>query len=109
VKTQPLIEGFTPLEIVPCCCVAGLNLRIIPMGFNTPLNFLTGFTFGGLRIKFTVLKSIIEEGGDYMREEGLFYDWRSGGFLHAYRDNGRLIIDKEPCRHDHTQMVVFAA
>ncbi|MGO8989199.1 MAG: hypothetical protein ACLQHW_10040 [bacterium] len=43
-----------------------------------------------------------------MREEGLFYDRQSRGFLHVYSDNGRLIFDKEPCRHEHTQMVVFA-
>ncbi|MGB7574056.1 MAG: hypothetical protein WBN53_09375 [Thermodesulfobacteriota bacterium] len=44
-----------------------------------------------------------------MREEGLFYDWQLRGFLHVYSDNGRLIIDKEPCQHDHTEMVVLAA
>ena len=43
-----------------------------------------------------------------MREEGLFYDWQKRGFLHVYTDNGRLII-KDPCQHEHTQMVVFAA
>jgi hypothetical protein len=67
------------------------------------------FTFGGLEIKFRTGKWIIEEGGDPMREEGLFYDWQKRGFLHVYSDNGRLIIDKEPCQHDHTEMVVFAA
>ena len=44
-----------------------------------------------------------------MREEGLLYDWQKGGFLHVYRDSGRLIIDKEPCQHEHTEMVVLAA
>jgi hypothetical protein len=44
-----------------------------------------------------------------MREEGLLYDPQRRGFLHVNRDNGRLIIDKEPCQHEHTQMVVFAA
>ncbi len=44
-----------------------------------------------------------------MREEGLFYDWQRRGFLHIYSDNGRLIVDQEPCQHEHTQMVVLAA
>ena len=44
-----------------------------------------------------------------MKEEGLFYDSQRRGFLHIYRDNGRLIIDQEPCRHEHTPTVVSAA
>ncbi len=44
-----------------------------------------------------------------MREEGLFYDPQRRGFLHVYSDKGKLIVDHEPCRHEHTQMVVFAA
>ncbi|MDI7259794.1 MAG: 3-oxoacyl-ACP reductase family protein [Thermodesulfobacteriota bacterium] len=39
------IELFTPLEIMPRCSAAGLDFRIIPAGFNAPLEFLTGFTF----------------------------------------------------------------
>ena len=35
---------FTPLEIMPRCSAAGLDFRIIPPGFNAPLEFLTGFT-----------------------------------------------------------------
>jgi hypothetical protein len=42
---------FTPLEIMPRCSAAGLDFRIIPAGFNSPLGFesyrlefLTGFT-----------------------------------------------------------------
>ena len=35
---------FTPLEIMPRCSAAGLHFRIIPAGFNAPLEFLTGFT-----------------------------------------------------------------
>jgi len=41
-------EGFpfTPLEIMPgYYSAAGLDVRIIPAGFSTPLEFLTGFTF----------------------------------------------------------------
>jgi len=29
---------------MPGCFAAGLDFRIIPVGFNTPLEFLTGFT-----------------------------------------------------------------
>jgi hypothetical protein len=35
---------FTPLEIMPRCSAAGLDFRIIPAGFNAPLEFQTGFT-----------------------------------------------------------------
>jgi hypothetical protein len=38
---------FTPLEIMPRCSAAGLDFRIIPAGFNAPLEFLTGFTKEG--------------------------------------------------------------
>ncbi len=44
-----------------------------------------------------------------MREEGLLYDMKRRGFLHIHSDNGRLMVNPEPCRHEHTQMVVFAA
>lgn len=44
-----------------------------------------------------------------MREEGLFYDYQRHGFLHVYSDQGKLSFDREPCRHEHTQMVVSAA
>jgi hypothetical protein len=37
-------HSFTPLEIMPRYSAAGLDLRIIPAGFNAPLKFLTGFT-----------------------------------------------------------------
>ena len=37
-------KSFTPLEIMPRCSIAGLDFRIIPAGFNAPLEFLTGFT-----------------------------------------------------------------
>jgi tungstate transport system substrate-binding protein len=36
---------FTPLEIMPRCSAARLDFRIIPAGFNAPLEFLTGFTW----------------------------------------------------------------
>jgi len=39
-----ILRGFTPLEIMPRCSAAGLDFRIIPAGFNAPLEFLTGFT-----------------------------------------------------------------
>jgi len=35
---------FTPLEIMPRYSAARLGFRIIPAGFNAPLEFLTGFT-----------------------------------------------------------------
>jgi hypothetical protein len=37
------------------------------------------------------------------------YDPQKRGFLHVNSESGRLIIDNEPCRHEHTQMVIFAA
>ena len=37
---------FTPLEIMDRSSAAGLDFRIIPAGFNAPLEFLTGFTKG---------------------------------------------------------------
>ncbi len=44
-----------------------------------------------------------------MREEGLLYDAQSGGFLHVYRDRGKLVIDRQPCQHQHSwATVVFA-
>jgi len=41
---------FTPLEIMPRCSAAGLGFRIIPAGFNAPLEFLTGFTKSGFML-----------------------------------------------------------
>jgi hypothetical protein len=35
---------FIPLEIKPRCSAVGLGFRIIPAGFNAPLEFLTGFS-----------------------------------------------------------------
>jgi len=44
-----------------------------------------------------------------MKEEGLLYDVKSGGFLHVYQEGGRLIIDRQPCEHEHAvPMVVLA-
>ncbi len=36
-----------------------------------------------------------------MKEEGLLYDAQSGGFLHIYRDDGKLTFDRQPCQHEH--------
>ena len=63
-----LILLFTPLEIMPRCSAAGLDLRIIPAEFNAPLEFLTGFTFfiefeksiHGLLGKFTGIEVKVE-------------------------------------------------
>jgi hypothetical protein len=52
---------------------------------------------------------IIEEGGTSMKEEGLVYDTEKHGFLHAYSDKGRLIIDQQPCEHEHSAMAVSSA
>jgi len=44
-----------------------------------------------------------------MKEEGLLYDVQSGGFLHVYSDSGKLIIDRQPCQHEHSMpTIVFA-
>jgi hypothetical protein len=50
-----IITSFTPLEIMPRYSVAGLSPRIIPAGFNAPLEFLTGLTIF-LRIEYKMLK-----------------------------------------------------
>jgi hypothetical protein len=47
---------FTPLEIMPSCSAAGLDFRIIPAGFNAPMEFLTGFPlFAAKEVKVEVL------------------------------------------------------
>ena len=35
---------------MPRCSAAGLDFMIIPAAFNTPLEFLTGFTFDKIQI-----------------------------------------------------------
>ena len=50
-----IITSFTPLEIMPHYSTAGLSPKIIPAGFNTPLEFLTGFTLF-LRMEHKTLK-----------------------------------------------------
>ena len=37
-----------------------------------------------------------------MREEGLLYDVDTGGFFHVYSEKGKLIVEKQPCRHEHS-------
>ena len=44
-----------------------------------------------------------------MKEEGLLYDAQSGGFLHVYHDGGKLIIDRQPCEHEHAMPMVVLA
>jgi len=34
--------SFTPLEMMACCLAAGLDFRIVSVGFDAPLEFLTG-------------------------------------------------------------------
>jgi hypothetical protein len=42
-RVRDIYSIFTPLEIMPRCSAVGLDFRIIPAGFNAPLEFLTGF------------------------------------------------------------------
>ncbi len=44
-----------------------------------------------------------------MKEEGLLYDMQSDGFLHVYRDGEKLIIDSQPCRHEHPMPMIVLA
>jgi hypothetical protein len=44
-----------------------------------------------------------------MKEEGLLYDTQSGGFLHIYRDGERVIIDHQPCQHEHSTPTIVIA
>ncbi len=39
------LSFFYPVRNNGLLLCAGLDFRIIPAGFNAPLNFLTGFTF----------------------------------------------------------------
>jgi len=47
-EINSVASAFTPLEIMPRFSAAGLDFRIIPAGFNAPLEFLTGFTADGI-------------------------------------------------------------
>jgi hypothetical protein len=42
---------------MPRCSAAGLDFRIIPAGFNAPLEFLTGFTGGEFKFHFVPIMS----------------------------------------------------
>ena len=42
-----------------------------------------------------------------MKEEGLVYDVQTGGFLHLYRDGGKLTIDGQRCEHEHVMPTVI--
>ncbi len=44
-----------------------------------------------------------------MKEEGLLYDPESGGFVHIYRDGEKLIIDSQPCQHEHSAPTIVIA
>ena len=37
-----------------------------------------------------------------MKEEGLLYEPETRRFLHIYSDHLRLIINREPCEHEHS-------
>ncbi|MGZ6276135.1 MAG: hypothetical protein ACXWMI_08500 [Syntrophales bacterium] len=40
-----------------------------------------------------------------MREQGVVYDTKTGGFFHVYSDGSKTIIDRQPCQHDHFVVV----
>jgi hypothetical protein len=65
-------------------------------------DFLTGFTFGWLRIRFISGKKDAKIGGVQMRGEGLLFDGQSGRFFHVYSEKGKVVIEKQPCRHEHS-------
>jgi hypothetical protein len=44
-----------------------------------------------------------------MKEEGLLHDAQSGGFFHIYSDGGKLIIDRQPCQHEHSMPTIVVA
>ncbi len=44
-----------------------------------------------------------------MKEEGLLYDAESGGFLHIYSDDGKLVVDRQPCQHEHPMPMIVLA
>jgi hypothetical protein len=41
-------------------------------------------------------------GGVDMRGEGLLFDGQSGRFFHVYSEKGKVIVEKQPCQHDHS-------
>jgi hypothetical protein len=44
-----------------------------------------------------------------VKEEGLLYDVQSGGFLHIYRNDEKVIIDRQPCQHEHSIPTIVLA
>jgi len=44
-----------------------------------------------------------------MKEEGLLYDAQSGGFLHIYGDDGKVVIERQPCQHEHSVPTIILA
>jgi hypothetical protein len=57
----------------------------------------------------TIQDNVINPKEVAMKEEGLLYDVKSGGFLHVYHDNGKLIVDKYACRHKHSMTTIVSA
>jgi hypothetical protein len=45
-------------------------------------------------------------GGVTMTGEGLLFDGQTGRFFHVYSEKGKVIIEKEPCQHEHSIMAV---
>jgi len=60
------LEGFTPLEIIPHCFavppMVRSDFRVIPAGFNAPLEFLAGFTPLRFSVTFLEMEKIIIRG-----------------------------------------------
>lgn len=57
-------------------------------------------------IKFIQGKEDPKIGGVKMRGEGLLFDGQSGRFFHVYSEKGKVIIEKQPCQHEHPIMAV---
>jgi hypothetical protein len=52
---------LTPLEIMPRCSAAGSDFRIIPGGFNAPLEFLTGLTSNAMLYALCAMQSSLSD------------------------------------------------
>jgi hypothetical protein len=82
---------FTPLEIMSRCSEAGLNFRIIPVGINAPLEFLTGFTEG---ILLRRLIRSLEDGHSMI--PGRLQQWRLQTFLKKCKGFVLVFVEKDP-------------
>jgi hypothetical protein len=53
-------------------------------------------------IRFTSRKKDPKIGGVEMRGEGLLFDGQSGRFFHVYSEKGKVIVEEQPCQHEHS-------